>query len=157
MQVYANQMTIEALMREFAYVFADKKYPGVPDIQLNAIDMEPFYIGDIKVIPILVWHLKMPVFGYRFGNFTYITDANKIEEEEKEKIKGSDVIVLNALRQEKHISHYSLPEAVELATELKIPQAYFTHVSHQMGLHQTINESLPLGRALAYDGLVLEL
>lgn len=157
MQVYANQMTIEALMREFAYVFADKKYPGVPDIQLNAIDMEPFFIGDIKVIPILVWHLKMPVFGYRFGNFTYITDANKIEEDEKEKIKGSDVIVLNALRQEKHISHYSLPEAVDLANELKIPQAYFTHVSHQMGLHKTVNESLPGGRALAYDGLVLEL
>lgn len=156
MQVYANQMTIEALMREFFYVFAEKKYPGVPDIQLNTIDMEPFVIGDIIIIPILVWHLNMPVYGFRFGSFTYITDANRIEEEEKEKIKGSDVIVLNALRKEKHISHFSLPDAVELANELKISTAYFTHVSHQMGLHKNVNASLPQGKQLAYDGLIID-
>lgn len=156
MQVYANQMTIEALMREFFYVFAEKKYPGVPDIQLNTIDMEHFVIGDIIIIPILVWHLNMPVYGFRFGSFTYITDANRIEEEEKEKIKGSDVIVLNALRKEKHISHFSLPDAVELANELKIPTAYFTHVSHQMGLHRNVNASLLQGKQLAYDGLIIE-
>ncbi len=155
MQVYANQMTIEALMREFAYVFADKKYPGVPDIQLNAIDMEPFVIGDITVIPVLVWHLKMPVFGYRFGGFTYITDANKIDESEREKIKGSEVLVLNALRQEKHISHFSLPEAVEIAQELKVPTTYITHISHQMGLHEGVNAGLQKGIELAYDGLVV--
>jgi phosphoribosyl 1,2-cyclic phosphate phosphodiesterase len=156
MQVYANQMTIEAIMREFFYVFAEKKYPGVPDIQLNTIDMQPFTIGDINIIPILVWHLNMPVYGFRFGSFTYITDANKIEEAEKEKIKGTGVIVLNALRQTKHISHFSLPEAVELAKELKIPIAYFTHVSHQMGLHKKVNTFLPNGIQLAYDGLIVE-
>jgi phosphoribosyl 1,2-cyclic phosphate phosphodiesterase len=156
MQVYANQMTIEAIMREFFYVFAEKKYPGVPDIQLNTIDMQPFTIGDIYIIPILVWHLNMPVYGFRFGSFTYITDANKIEEAEKEKIKGTGVIVLNALRQTKHISHFSLPEAVELAKELKIPIAYFTHVSHQMGLHKKVNTFLPNGIQLAYDGLIVE-
>jgi len=156
MQVFANQMTIEALMREFFYVFTEKKYPGVPDIRLNTIDMEPFAIGDITIIPILVWHLNMPVYGFRFGSFTYITDANKIEEEEKEKIHGTNVIVLNALRQEKHISHFSLPEAVELAKELKIPTAYFTHISHQMGLHRNINKCLPKGMQLSYDGLIVE-
>ncbi len=156
MQVYANQMTIEAIMREFFYVFAEKKYPGVPDIQLNTINMQPFTIGDINIIPILVWHLNMPVYGFRFGSFTYITDANKIEEAEKEKIKGTGVIVLNALRQTKHISHFSLPEAVELAKELKIPIAYFTHVSHQMGLHKKVNTFLPNGIQLAYDGLIVE-
>jgi phosphoribosyl 1,2-cyclic phosphate phosphodiesterase len=156
MQVYANQMTIEAIMREFFYVFAEKKYPGVPDIQLNTIDMQPFTIGDINIIPILVWHLNMPVYGFRFGSFTYITDANKIEKAEKEKIKGTGVIVLNALRQTKHISHFSLPEAVELAKELKIPIAYFTHVSHQMGLHKKVNTFLPNGIQLAYDGLIVE-
>jgi phosphoribosyl 1,2-cyclic phosphate phosphodiesterase len=156
MQVYANQMTIEALMREFFYVFTEKKYPGVPDIRLNTIDMEPFMIGDITIIPILVWHLNMPVYGFRFGSFTYITDANKIEEGEKEKIRGTNVIVLNALRQEKHISHFSLPEAVELAKELKIPTAYFTHISHQMGLHKKVNTCLPKGMELAYDGLIVE-
>jgi phosphoribosyl 1,2-cyclic phosphate phosphodiesterase len=156
MQVYANQMTIEALMREFFYVFTEKKYPGVPDIRLNTIDMEPFMIGDIIIIPILVWHLNMPVYGFRFGSFTYITDANKIEEGEKEKIRGTNVIVLNALRQEKHISHFSLPEAVELAKELKIPTAYFTHISHQMGLHKKVNTCLPKGMELAYDGLIVE-
>jgi phosphoribosyl 1,2-cyclic phosphate phosphodiesterase len=156
MQVYANQMTIEAIMREFFYVFAEKKYPGVPDIQLNTIDMQPFTIGDINIIPILVWHLNMPVYGFRFGSFTYITDANKIEEAEKEKIKGTGVIVLNALRQTKHISHFSLLEAVELAKELKIPIAYFTHVSHQMGLHKKVNTFLPNGIQLAYDGLIVE-
>jgi phosphoribosyl 1,2-cyclic phosphate phosphodiesterase len=108
MQLYANQMTIDALMREFAYAFADKKYPGVPNLELNYITLDAFMIGDIPVTPIMVWHLKMPVYGFRFGNFTYITDANRIEESEKAKIKGSRVMVVNALRKEKHISHYTL-------------------------------------------------
>ncbi|MCW3073315.1 MAG: beta-lactamase [Flaviaesturariibacter sp.] len=155
MKLYANQMTIDALMREFAYAFADKKYPGVPNLELNTIDMTPFFIGDIPVTPILVWHLKMPVFGFRFGAFTYITDANHIEEEEKQKIWGSKVLVLNALRKEKHISHFTLDEAIELASELQIPQAYFTHISHQLGKHETISGELPEGIHLAHDGLVL--
>jgi phosphoribosyl 1,2-cyclic phosphate phosphodiesterase len=155
MQVYANQMTIDALMREFAYAFADKKYPGVPNLELNTIDIEPFVIGDIPITPIMVWHLKMPVFGFRFGSFTYITDANRIDEAEKEKIWGSKIIVLNALRMEKHISHYALDEAIELVQELKVPEAYFTHISHQLGKQEDVEKTLPEGIHLGYDGLVL--
>jgi phosphoribosyl 1,2-cyclic phosphate phosphodiesterase len=155
MQIYANQMTIDALMREFAYAFADKKYPGVPNLELNTIVLEPFSIGDIAITPIEVWHMKMPVFGYRFGDFTYITDANRIEEREKEKIRGSKVLVLNALRKEKHISHYNLDEAIELVQELKIPTAYFTHISHQLGKQEEIEKRLPKGIHLGYDGLEL--
>ncbi len=155
MEVYANTLTEEAVKREFAYIFADKKYPGIPEINLNTIDTTPFIIGDIPVIPILVWHLKMPVFGFRFGKFTYITDANRIEPNEKEKIKGSEVLVVNALRHKTHISHFTLDEAIDLVTELKVPQAYFTHVSHQLGKHADINKELPGGMQLAYDGLTL--
>jgi len=155
MQVFANEMTQEVLIREFPYAFADKKYPGVPQIDLNSIAMDPFRVGDIDVIPITVWHLKMPVMGFRFGNFTYITDANKIESQEKEKILGSQVLVLNTLRKEKHISHFSLNEAIALAQELNIPQTYFTHMSHQMGRHAEINKELPPGTSLSHDGLVI--
>ncbi|HVW59773.1 MAG TPA: MBL fold metallo-hydrolase [Puia sp.] len=155
MDVYANEMTQETIVREFPYVFAEMKYPGIPDIRLNRIDTDPFMVGDIEVRPILVWHLKMPVLGFRFGNFTYITDANRIDEEEKEKIRGSGIVVLNALRHEKHISHYSLQEAVDLVKELGVPRAYFTHISHQLGFHAEVSRSLPEGMELAYDGLVI--
>jgi len=155
MPLYANSLTEEAIKREFAYAFADKKYPGIPELILNTIDDQPFYIGDIPVIPVEVWHHKMPVLGYRFGNFTYITDANRIEEAEKEKIKGSDIIILNALRKETHISHYSLDEAIAEVKGLCIPQGYFTHISHQLGTHQSVSVGLPKGIALSYDDLVL--
>ena len=157
MQIYANQMTIDGLMREFAYAFADKKYPGVPQLELNSIGLEAFCIGDIPVLPVMVWHLKMPVFGFRFGSFTYITDANRIDDAEKEKIRGSKVMVVNALRKEKHISHYNLHEAIQLVHELEIPEAYFTHISHQLGRHQEVESRLPPGMHLAYDGLMLNL
>jgi len=157
MQVYANQMTIDALMREFAYAFADKKYPGVPNLELNSIGLEPFSIGDIPIIPIQVWHMKMPVFGFRFGSFTYITDANRIDEAEKEKIRGSRIIVVNALRNEKHISHYTLDEAIELVRELDVPEAYFTHISHQLGRHAEVEAQLPEGMHLGYDGMEIRM
>ena len=155
MDVYANALTAEALKREFAYVFADKKYPGIPQINLSTIDETAFTIGDIPLQPFTVWHHKMPVFGFRFGNFTYITDANKIEDQVKEKIKNSDVIVLNALRNEQHISHFNLKEAIELVQELQIPNAYFTHISHQLGKHDDVEKNLPRGIHLGYDGLKL--
>ena len=157
MQVYANPMTIDALMREFAYAFADKKYPGVPNLELNTIGLEPFMIGDIPVTPVQVWHMKMPVYGFRFGSFTYITDANRIDESEKEKVWGSQVIVVNALRKERHISHYNLDEAIALVEELRVPKAYFTHISHQLGLHEEVESRLPEGMHLGYDGLVVEM
>jgi phosphoribosyl 1,2-cyclic phosphate phosphodiesterase len=157
MAVYANLMTQEGLKKEFSYAFETKKYPGVPELDIHTINREPFTVGDIPVIPILVWHLKMPVLGFRFGKFTYITDANRIDEQEKEKIRGSEVLVVNALRQQEHISHYNLAEAVELAQELEIPQTYFTHVSHQMGLHEFVNGTLPSSVQLAYDGQVIQI
>lgn len=155
--VYANKITEEALRREFYYIFADKKYPGVPNINLHTITDKPFTVGDIPVIPILVYHLKMPVLAFRFGKFTYITDANRIDKEEKEKIKGSEIIVVNALRKKEHISHFTLNEAVDLVKELKIPEAYFTHISHQLGLHDEINNELPTNIRLAFDGLTLHI
>jgi len=151
--VYANKLTEEALQREFYYIFADKKYPGIPNINLHTITDKPFVVGDIPVIPILVYHLKMPVLAFRFGSFTYITDANRIDEKEKDKIKGSEIIVVNALRKKEHISHFTLNEAVDLVKELKIPEGYFTHISHQLGLHDEINNELPGNIHLAFDGL----
>lgn len=156
MPLYANQMTMDGLMREFAYAFADKRYPGVPQLDLISINEDPFYIGDIPVVPIMVWHMKMPVYGFRFGNFTYITDANRIEPQQKEKIRGSAAMVLNALRHEPHISHFTLMEAMTMVREVEVPQAYFTHISHQLGRHSEVNPDLPQGMQLAYDGLVLQ-
>jgi len=157
MEVFANALTQETLFREFQYAFADKKYPGIPQIHLHTIDNTPFVIGDIPVTPIKVWHLKMPVLGFRMGNFTYITDANKIDDAEKEKILGSEVLVINALRNDKHISHFTLQEAVTLAQELKVPTVYFTHISHQLGLHQSVNALLTPNMQLAYDGLRIKI
>lgn len=156
MEIYANEITQEVIIREFPYAFTDLHYPGVPEIRLNTIATEPFMVGDIKVIPVSVWHLKMPVLGFRFGNFTYITDANRMDEPEKKKICGSDVIVLNTLRKETHISHFNLQEAIDLVQELRIPRAYFTHISHQLGKHADVQLELPDGMKLAYDGLVIE-
>jgi len=155
MQLYANSLTEEALRREFYYAFSASKYPGIPELNINPISTESFMVGDIPIVPILTWHLKMPVLGFRFGKFTYITDANRIDDEEKEKIKGSEVIVLNALRKQTHIAHFTLGEAIEMVQELKIPTAYFTHISHQLGLHNEVESELPDGIHLAYDGLEL--
>lgn len=157
MELYANSLTEETIKREFAYAFSDKKYPGLPNLNLNTIDETPFIVGDIPVVPILVWHLKMPVLGFRFGNFTYITDANRIDAEEKEKIFGTGIIVLNALRQHAHISHFTLNEALGLVQELQVPEAYFTHISHQMGLHEAVNKTLAPGMSLAWDGLEINM
>ncbi|HTE26754.1 MBL fold metallo-hydrolase [Flavitalea sp.] len=153
MPVYSDEMTQQVLIREFPYAFKDTRYPGVPEIQLNSIALEPFTVGDIPVIPVQVWHLKMPVLGYRFGKFTYITDANRIDESEKQKIRGSEVLVLNTLRKQKHISHFSLQEGIDLARELDIPQVWFTHMSHQMGKHADVCAELPPGISLGYDML----
>ena len=153
-RAYANALTKKTLLNDFYYAFAEQKYPGVPDIQLCDIDYQsPFLVGDIPVTPILVWHHKMPVLGFRFSDFTYITDANRIDEGEKDKIRGSSVLVLNALRHEEHIAHFTLDEAVDLIEELQVPQSYLTHISHQLGKHQTVEEMLPTHIRLAYDGL----
>lgn len=157
MEIFADSLTEEALRRDFYYAFSDTKYPGTPEINLHTIIMESFVVGDIPVLPVLVWHLRMPVLGFRFGKFTYITDANRIEDIEKEKIKGTEILVLNALRKKKHISHFNLAEAIELAKEIGADKTYFTHISHQLGLHQEIEKELPENIHLSYDGLVISL
>jgi phosphoribosyl 1,2-cyclic phosphate phosphodiesterase len=155
--IYATDFSQNVIMREFAYAFADFKYPGIPELNLKTITDEPFSIKGFPIVPIQVMHHKMPVMGFRFGDFTYITDANFVADEEKEKIRGSRVLVLNALRREKHISHFTLGEAIALAEELEVPQVYFTHISHQLGLHEEVNKELPAGMELAYDGLQVEM
>ena len=152
-QIYGNKMSLDGVKRELPYAFDGTDYPGIPSFVLNEIDLTPFMIGDIPVVPILVWHHRMPVYGYRFGNFTYITDANRIDESEKEKIRGSHTLVLNTLRKQEHISHFSLQEAINLSIELGVKQSYFTHISHQLGLHCDINNELPENMELAWDGL----
>ncbi len=155
MPLYANAITEEALRRDYYYAFAQNKYPGVPDLKIYPINDTSFMIGDITITPIHVHHAKMPVLAFRFENFTYITDANKIDAVEKEKIKGSKFIVVNALRKEKHVSHFTLQEAIDLTNELEVPEAYFTHISHQLGLHDAVNKELPHNIQLAYDGLTI--
>ncbi len=154
-EVYAAARVQTAIRREFAYIFDDFKYPGIPEINLHLIDDRPFTIEEVEFIPIRVLHYQLPVYGFRIDNLTYITDANYIPDEEKEKIKGSEILILNALRREKHISHYTLEEAIALVKELKPTKAYFTHISHQLGLHTLVNDELPEGIELAYDGLVV--
>lgn len=155
--IYADSLSEEAIRRDFYYAFADNKYPGLPELVLHTITLEPFVVGDIPVTPVMVWHLKMPVMAYRFGDFTYITDANHVDEGEKQKIKGSKVLVVNALRKQKHISHYTLEEAIDLANELQIPEVWLTHISHQMGLHAEVEAELPENIHLAYDSLKLKM
>ncbi len=155
MEIYADSMTEEALRRDFYYAFSDTRYPGIPELDLHTIGHEPFMIGDIPITPILVWHLRMPVMAYRFGDFTYITDANRVEPQELAKIRGSRVLVVNALRKETHVSHFTLNEAIALTREAGVEEAYFTHISHQLGLHAQVEGELPAGMHLAYDGLEL--
>lgn len=156
-EIYGNKMSLEGVRIEIPYSFQQTIYHSIPKVNLHEVSLEPFIIGDIPVIPILVWHHKMPVYGYRFGGFTYITDAKHIDDGEKKKIMGSEVLVLNALRNEPHISHFTLREAIDLVEELGVPVAYFTHISHQLGLHKSVNDVLSKGISLAYDGLKIEI
>ncbi|MBS1765423.1 MAG: MBL fold metallo-hydrolase [Bacteroidetes bacterium] len=154
--IYCTLRVQEALVREFPYVFHDFKYPGVPEINLHTVEDQPFMIEGLQFTPIEVIHYKLPVTAYRIHDFTYITDANFISDKEKEKIKGSEVIVINALRREEHVSHFNLKEALEVIKELKPAKAYLTHISHQLGKHEDVQKELPDNVFLAYDGLEIE-
>ena len=151
--LYAEQRVLDQLQREFSYIFSGYNYPGIPRVSLHPITEAPFEAEGVPVTPIRVLHYKLPVLGFRVGDFTYITDANAIPEAELEKVKGSSVIVLNALRVEPHISHFSLPEAVAILERLKPTQAYITHISHTLGTHREVEATLPPFIRLAYDGL----
>lgn len=151
--LYARKDVIVQLKSEYEYVFAEHKYPGIPKVGVNEITIEPFQISNVQFTPVEVMHHKLSVFGYRIHDFTYITDANFISETEKEKIRGSKVLVLNALRKTSHISHFSLEEATQLAQDLNVETTYLTHISHALGRHRDVSNELPEGINLAYDGL----
>jgi phosphoribosyl 1,2-cyclic phosphate phosphodiesterase len=155
--IYGEHRVLNAIHREFPYVFAEEKYPGIPELELHEIDNNAFTIDSSSFLPIRAIHLKLPVFGFRSGAFVYLTDANYISEIEKEKMKGAKILVLNALRKEPHPSHFTLDQALALIAELQPQKAYLTHISHQLGLHADVSKELPSNVELAYDGLKLEL
>lgn len=156
MDVYAEERVMRALNSGFTYVFAEKKYPGVPQVVMHHISTEPFKLGSLEIIPIRMMHYRLPVLGFRMGDFAYLTDANYISEVEKEKLIGVKYLVVNALRRETHISHFTLAQAVSLINDLGPRKAYLTHISHQMGPSEELIRELPAHIRPAYDGLVLE-
>ena len=153
MDIYAEERVQKVLRREFDYIFSENKYPGVPKLNMHTIDETPFTIDQITVTPIRAMHLKLPILGFRIGQLAYLTDVNSISEPEKDKLHGLDCFVINGLRQEPHISHFTLKEALALINEVKPKQAYITHISHQLGFHQKVQDGLPPNVFLAYDGL----
>ena len=153
MEVFARDSVLKSIKKDFDYAFEEEKYPGVPQINLHTITSKPFEIRGEQIIPIDAMHAQMPVFGFRIGDFSYLTDASIIEPEEMDKMKGSKFIIINALRKEKHYSHFNLEEAIEILQYLKPEKGYITHISHQMGLYEEISKELPPGIELAYDGL----
>ncbi len=155
--VYASARVQAALKREFAYVFDDNKYPGVPEVDMHTIALDPFFVGDTRFVPIEVMHYKLPILAFRIKDFTYITDAKTISKIERQKIIGTKTLVINALQMEKHISHFTFEEAIEFAKGIGAQRTYFTHISHRLGLHKLTSSFLPKNMQLAYDGLTLEL
>lgn len=156
--VYASERVEQAIKREFHYIFAEKKYPGIPEITLHKIDLAPFTLFEnIQIIPIEVKHYLMPVLGFRINNFTYITDAKTIAEKEIEKIKGTEVLVINALRIESHPAHFNLDEALQFIDIIKPKMAFLTHISHLFGTHKEIEQMLPKNVYVSYDGLQFDI
>ncbi|MDX2190681.1 MAG: MBL fold metallo-hydrolase [Bacteroidota bacterium] len=154
MQVYAHQRVLNHIKeREFYYAFGEFKYPGAPELEVNEIKNAPFKIKNTEFIPIEVLHYRLPVFGFRIKNFTYITDASFISDIEIEKIKGSEIVVLNGLQKEAHISHFTLQQSIEMLNKIAPKRAYLTHISHKLGLHRIVQKELPEGVELSYDGL----
>jgi phosphoribosyl 1,2-cyclic phosphate phosphodiesterase len=153
MDVFATSRVQEALRREFHYVFADVRYPGVPEIALHEMTLEPFEAGGFEFIPLEVMHHKLPVMAFRIGDFAYVTDANYIPPESYAQLRGVEVLVINALRKQRHMSHFNLEEALEIINDLKPKQAWLTHISHMMGRHADVEKELPGHVRIAYDGL----
>jgi len=157
MDIYCENRVAENLKTIFNYAFAENRYPGTPQMELLHIDGEPFRVKGIEVIPIRLYHHKLPVYGFRFGKFAYLTDFNRIEEEELAKLKGVEALIICALRKSIHISHLNLSEALHLAKEIGPKKTYLTHMSHEMGFHAELAKELPEGVEPAYDGLVIEM
>lgn len=157
MPIYADPRVLAQLKQEFAYVFSEKKYPGVPQVDIHELNGETFSVDGIEITPIEVLHYSLPVYGFRIGDFTYITDAKTISEDSIEKIKGSKVLVINALQKTEHLSHLTLEEAITMAEKIGAEKTYFTHLSHKMGKHQEVLAELPDHISIAYDGLKIAL
>lgn len=155
--IYATEAVEGAVRRVFDYAFAEKPYPGAPQMTLHTIGREPFEVEGVTITPICGKHFTLPVTGYRIGTVAYLTDFNHIEDDELEKLRGLDVLVINALRHSRHISHFSLPDATMIAEKVGAKRTYFTHISHQMGLHATEEPLLPEGMHFAYDTLTIEI
>ncbi|WP_345237528.1 MBL fold metallo-hydrolase [Hymenobacter saemangeumensis] len=158
MPLYAEPRVLRQLQQEFAYIFAEHKYPGIPRVILNAIEHDdaPFDVLGLRVQPLRALHHRLPVLGFRIGGFCYLTDANFLSPETLEQLRGAEVIVLNALRREQHISHFTLAQAIEILEEVKPARAYLTHISHQLGRHAEVEQELPSWIRLAYDGLQVQ-
>jgi phosphoribosyl 1,2-cyclic phosphate phosphodiesterase len=158
MPVYGSKAVLDQLKVEFYYAFQPVKYPGTPHLKLHEIVQDkPFEVEGVSIMPLPVRHMKMNVHGFRIGNFSYITDANEIPAQTLEMLKGTHILVLNALQREKHISHFNLEEAIAMAEKIGAPHTYFTHISHKLGLHKAVEKELPDNIRLAYDGLSLTL
>lgn len=157
--IYAHERVVQSLKKRFDYIFADgNRYPGAPGVQVNVVTKDmPVRLGDLDVVPIEAYHNRLQVFGYRFGEFVYLTDVKRVEEEEIKKMKGAEVLVVNALREEAHHSHFNLEEALEFAELVGAKKTYFTHISHLMGFHDEVEKKLPKNVHLAYDNLQLKI
>lgn len=157
--IYALDRVIESLKTRFDYVFADKdRYPGAPAVKVNLIDKNsPFTVKDIKIIPIEAYHNRLPILGFRVGDFAYLTDVKKMEDDELGKLNGLKVLVVNALRIEPHYSHFNLDEALAFAETIGAEKTYFTHISHLLGFHAEVEKRLPKNVRLAYDNLKITL
>lgn len=153
--IYATERVQHALKKEFSYIFAEVHYPGLPQIDLHTISDKPFYVGETLVVPLNIMHYKLPILGFRIGDFTYITDAKTIADATLEQVKGTRILVVNALQHEQHISHFTLEEAAEFAQKVGAEITYFTHISHNLGLHAVVEKDLPANIKLAYDGLTI--
>jgi len=158
MPIYLNQRTLESLEQRFQYIFnKENRYPGAPSVHPNIVNNSPFFVDDVVVIPIEVMHGNLPVVAYRIQDFAYLTDVKSIVKSEKEKLKNLDVLVINALRQEAHPTHFNLKEALDFVEEIKPKKTYFTHISHKLGFHSQVSETLPKNVFLAYDGLKISI
>jgi len=157
MDVFCTEDVLLSLKNEFSYIFSEFKYPGIPRINVTLINNSIFYVNRTKIIPIKALHYKLPVLGFRIKNFIYLTDISEISEVEKQKMLDADLIILDSLRKEPHISHLCLQESLLLLQELKPKKAYLTHISHLMGLHDIVNKELPINIKLAHDGLNIKL
>ena len=154
MPIYLNQRTLESLEKRFEYIFSlENKYPGAPSVLPNVVHKNSFVVNGLAVTPIEVFHGNLPITAYRFGDVAYLTDVKSVSEEEKQKLQNLDVLIVNALRIEKHPTHFNLEEALEFVADVRPKKAFFTHISHRLGFHDEVSKSLPDNVSIAYDGL----